>query len=217
MPKRAALESRLGHRFSNCALLEQALTHRSAAALHNERLEFLGDGVLGCVIAEELVARFPQLPEGKLTRLRAELVRKETLSGVGKALGIAAEVRIGSGAPLTASIVADAVEAVFGAVFLDGGYAAARQAICAAYAELLARIDPSVVRKDPKTELQELMHARRKTLPQYRLVSEKRGPKSNLFEVACQLPDLDLSVTGSGASRQQAEQEAARAMLERLK
>ena len=213
----AALERRLGHPFANAALLEQALTHRSAGAQHNERLEFLGDGVLGCVIAQELYARFPELPEGKLTRLRAELVRKEALSELGQALGIAPAVRIGGGAALTASIVADAVEAVFGAVFLDAGYAVARQVISAAYADLLAGIDPSAVRKDAKTELQELMHARRKHLPEYRLAAEKRGPKANLFEVVCVLADLGLTSRGSGASRQQAEQEAALAMLEQLK
>lgn len=216
MSQREALERRLGHRFSDPALLEQALAHRSSGAQHNERLEFLGDGVLGCAIAEALYARFPGLPEGKLTRLRAQLVRKETLSDLGHALGLAALVRTGPGAPLTPSIVADAVEAVFGAVFLDAGYEGARRSIDRAYAELLAGIDPASVQKDAKTQLQELMHARRKMLPEYRLVGEKRSATANVFEVACVLPDLGLTESGSGASRQQAEQKAAAAMLERL-
>jgi ribonuclease-3 len=217
LPQREALERRLGHRFARPALLEQALTHRSSGAQHNERLEFLGDGVLGCVIAEALYGRFPELPEGKLTRLRAQLVRKETLSEVGHALGIAAEVRTGAGAPLTPSIVADAVEAVFGAVFLDAGYDGAREAINTAFADLLAAIDPTSVQKDAKTELQELMHARRKRLPEYRLTAETRSATANVFEVACVLPDLALTSSGTGTSRQQAEQQAARAMLRQLK
>jgi len=217
LSRRDALERRLGHRFASPALLEQALTHRSAGPQHNERLEFLGDGVLGCVVAEELFQRFPQLPEGKLTRLRAQLVRKEALSELGQALGIAPAVRVGPGAPLTPSIVADAVEAVFGAILLDGGYTAARQAIAAAYEGLLSAIDPAVVQKDAKTQLQELMHARRKKLPEYRLVAEQLGPRANLFEVECILPGQDVSARGRGASRQQAEQEAARSVLERIK
>ncbi len=217
MAQREALETRLGHRFSRPALLDQALTHRSASAQHNERLEFLGDGVLGCVIAEALFDRFPALPEGKLTRLRAQLVRKETLSELGQSLGIAAALRLGPGASLTASIVADAVEAVFGAVLLDAGYGAARQVIASAYEGLLGAIDPEAVQKDAKTQLQELMHARRKKLPEYRLAAEKHSATANVFEVECVLPESGLSARGSGASRQQAEQQAAAAMLERLK
>lgn len=216
MSQREALERRLGHRFSRPALLEQALTHRSSGTQHNERLEFLGDGVLGCAIAEALYARFPSLPEGKLTRLRAQLVRKETLSELGEALGIAPQVKTGGGAPLTPSIVADAVEAVFGAVFVDAGYDGARRAIDRAFAGLMDGIDPAVVAKDAKTQLQEVMHARRTQLPEYRLVAEKRGATSNTFEVACLIPELGLSTSGTGASRQQAEQQAALAMLQKL-
>jgi ribonuclease III len=216
LSQREALERRLGHRFSSPALLEQALAHRSSGAQHNERLEFLGDGVLGCAIAEALYARFPALPEGKLTRLRAQLVRKETLSELGHALGLAEQVRTGAGAPLTPSIVADAVEAVFGAIFLDAGYEGARRAIERAFADLVGAIDPEAVGKDAKTQLQELMHARRKKLPEYRLTAEKRGATANVFEVACVLPDLGLTTSGTGASRQQAEQQAAHAMLQEL-
>jgi ribonuclease-3 len=216
LSQREALERRLGHRFSRPALLEQALTHRSSGTQHNERLEFLGDGVLGCAIAEALYARFPALPEGKLTRLRAQLVRKETLSELGEALGIARQVKTGGGAPLTPSIIADAVEAVFGAVFIDAGYDGARQAIDRAFAGLIAGIDPEVVSKDAKTQLQEIMHARRQQLPEYRLAAEKRGATANVFEVTCLLPGLGMSTSGTGASRQQAEQQAALAMLQKL-
>jgi ribonuclease-3 len=216
LPRHEALERRLGHRFSDAALLEQALTHRSAGARHNERLEFLGDGVLGCVIAEELFRRFPALPEGKLTRVRAQLVRKETLAEVAGGLGVPELVQLGPGAPLTPSILADCMEAVFGAVFLDAGYDAARGAIRSAFADLLARTDPDAVQKDPKTRLQELMHARRKRLPEYRVVAEKLSASANLFEVECSLPDLGASARGTGASRQQAEQAAAAALLERF-
>ncbi|HYD55689.1 MAG TPA: ribonuclease III [Burkholderiales bacterium] len=216
MPRHDALERRIGHRFADAALLDQALTHRSAAARHNERLEFLGDGVLDCVIAEELFRRFPDLPEGKLTRVRAQLVRKEALNQLGRSLGVADLVQVGPGAPLTPSILADAVEALFGAVFLDGGYDAARSAIRAAFSDLLSGVDPEAVQKDAKTRLQELMHARHKRLPEYSIVSEKLSAKANLFVVSCTLPDLGLTAQGSGASRQQAEQEAALAILERL-
>ena len=217
MARHDALERRIGHRFADAALLDQALTHRSAAARHNERLEFLGDGVLDCVIAEVLFRRFPDLAEGKLTRVRAQLVRKETLDQLGRSLGVADLVRVGAGAPLTPSIVADSVEALFGAVFLDGGYDAARGAIETAFAELLAGVDPEAVQKDAKTQLQELMHARHKRLPEYSIVSEKLSAKANVFVVACALPDLGLTAQGRGASRQQAEQDAALAMLEQLK
>lgn len=216
MSRHEALERRLGHRFSDASLLEQALTHRSAGARHNERLEFLGDGVLDCVIAEELFRRFPELPEGKLTRVRAQLVRKETLARVADGLGVPALVQVGPGAPLTPSVLADSLEALFGAVFLDAGYDAARRAIRSAFASLLDTIDPEAVQKDPKTRLQELMHARRKRLPEYRVVSEKLSAKANVFEVECSLPDLGASARGTGASRQQAEQAAAAALLERL-
>ncbi|HEX6321904.1 MAG TPA: ribonuclease III, partial [Burkholderiales bacterium] len=174
MSRPAALEERLGHRFADPRLLEQALTHRSRGADNNERLEFLGDGVLGCAVADELYARFPQLSEGKLTRLRASLVREETLAQVGKELGVDALVRLGEGELAAApeprpSILADALEAVLGAVFLDGGYAAARNAVLAAFGPHIDRLDPERPAKDAKTRLQELLQARHRGLPQYRV------------------------------------------------
>ncbi len=221
MPRPAALEKRLGYRFSNPALLEQALTHRSYGAQHNERLEFLGDGVLGCAVAEELYVRFPRLPEGKLTRLRANLVREEALAEVARALDLAAVIRLGEGelansAEPRASILADALEAVFGAVFLDGGYAAARRALLRTFGAALDGLDPERPAKDAKTQLQELLQARRRQLPEYRVVHVQGAAHRQSFEVQCAVPDLGVVATGSGTSRQRAEQQAARAMLEKL-
>jgi ribonuclease-3 len=169
--------------------------------------------VLGCAVADELYARFPQLPEGKLTQLRASLVREESLVEVARQLGIAESVRAGA-TPVSASILADAVEALFGAIFLDGGYPAARQAVVQAFGALLESIDPGKVEKDAKTRLQELMHARGKPLPEYRVVATHGAPHERSFEVECAVEGL--SSTGGGSSRQRAEQEAAKAMLDRL-
>jgi ribonuclease-3 len=213
---REALEQRLGYRFANGALLEQALTHRSFGVPHNERLEFLGDGVLGCAVAQALYLRFPQIPEGKLTQIRAALIRRETLGQVGNGLGIDAGLRLGAEVPVTESIVADGFEAVIGALFLDGGYEAASEAVARIFEPLLARIDPDAILKDAKTRLQEKLQAKRDKLPDYRLISEKLSARENLFEVQCVLPGSGLSTTGSGSSRQKAEQQAAAAMLEKL-
>jgi ribonuclease-3 len=214
----ASFERRLGYGFRGAALLQQALTHRSYGTPHNERLEFLGDGVLGCVIAEELYGRFPEIPEGKLTRLRASLVREEALAELAKELGLPDVMRVGdaeltSGRGARASILADALEAVFGAVFLDGGYDAARGAILRAYEQALASIGPDTTAKDAKTRLQELMQARRRPLPEYRVVATSGAPHKQVFEVECLLPDLGRRATGSGTSRQRAEQRAAEALL----
>ena len=215
----AALESRLGYRFARAELLEQALTHRSHGAAHNERLEFLGDSLLGCVIAEELYRRFPQLSEGKLTRLRASLVRADALAELARELELAPLVRLGEGelaasAEPRPSILADALEALFGAVLLDGGYPAARDAVLAAVATRLERLDPERAAKDAKTELQEKLQAARRPLPVYRLVSVQGAAHRQSFEVECNAGEV--SARGSGSSRQRAEQEAARALLERL-
>jgi ribonuclease-3 len=214
--RRAELEERLGHRFTSTALLEQALTHRSAGPGDNERLEFLGDGVLGCAVAEELYARFPRLAEGRLTRIRARLVREESLAQVAAHLEVAKVLRVGAKHPITPSVLADAVEALFGAVFLDGGYDAARKAMLHTFGPLLADIDPSDPEKDAKTLLQELMHARGRMLPEYRVVATRGAAHQRSFEVECALPELGLAAVGSGTSLQRAEQEAAKAVLEKL-
>lgn len=177
--------------------------------------------MLGCAIADELYARFPRLSEGKLTRLRANLVREEALAEVGKALGLGEFLRLGEGElaagpePRT-SILADAVEAVLGAVFLDGGYEAAHRTVLNAFGPLIDRLDPERPAKDAKTRLQELLQARHRRLPLYRVASVRGEAHRQSFEVECGVPELGLSATGSGTSRQRAEQQAAKAMLELL-
>ncbi|HWA39777.1 MAG TPA: ribonuclease III [Burkholderiales bacterium] len=214
MSPREALEGRLGHRFSRPALLEQALTHRSASAPHNERLEFLGDGVLGCAIAEALFARFPDLPEGQLTRLRASLVREESLVEVAGELALAGLLRRDEREPPRPSMLADAVEALVGAVFVDGGYAPARETVLRCFAAKLEALDPRHVHKDAKTHLQELLQAQGKPLPEYRVVATHGADHNRSFEVECVV--ARLSARGQGTSRQRAEQQAAQAMLELL-
>jgi len=216
LSRHAALEEKLGYRFSDPRLLERALTHRSHGVDHNERLEFLGDGVLGCVVADELYARYPDLAEGKLTRLRASLVREEALAEVAGLLGVAGDLRFDSRQTLMPSVLADTVEAVFGALLLDGGYPATRAAAVRAFAPLLERIDPEQVAKDAKSELQEIMNERRKKLPEYRTVATHGEPHRRSFEVECVLSDMGLTTKGSGTTLQRAQQEAARKMLERL-
>jgi ribonuclease-3 len=216
----ALLERRLGHRFASSALLEQALTHRSHGSLNNERLEFLGDGVLGCAVAEELYARFPQLPEGKLTRLRASLVREESLAEVAEECGLVPHLQIGpggfgSGTVPSRAILADALEAVLGAILLDGGYDAARKSVLLLFGPLIDRLDPEQP-KDAKTRLQEILHSKRKPLPEYRVVSVGGAAHQQSFEIECVIAAAGLKTTGRGTSRQRAEQQAATAMLEKL-
>ncbi len=167
--------------------------------------------MLGCAVADELYARFPQLPEGKLTQLRARLVREESLVELAKNLGLERTLRTGT---MKDSILADSFEAILGAIFLDGGYGAARKAVVQAFGPLLDSLDPGNVEKDPKTRLQELMHARGKTVPQYHVVATHGAPHERSFEVECIIEDA--RTVGNGTSRQRAEQEAARAMLARL-
>ena len=215
MSSRAALEKRIGHRFSNPRLLEQALTHRSHGVDDNERLEFLGDGVLGCAIADELFARFPQLTEGQLTRLRASLVREEALAEAAARIGLGEHLRLGK-VDLQPSLLADAVEAIVGAVFLDAGYDAARKSVVTVLGPQIDALDPARSAKDAKTELQERLQARRLQLPEYRVVSVQGEAHKQSFEVECRVAALDLSATGSGTSRQRAEQQAAQRLLDKL-
>jgi len=217
----ATLESRLGYRFRNAALLDQALTHRSYGSPHNERLEFLGDGVLDCVVAELLYGRFPSLSEGQLTRLRAGLVREETLCGIARKLALGKHMRLGEGELASpggprSSILADAMEALFGAVLLDGGYDAARTAVLAVYGAALNELDPDQTGKDAKTRLQEYLQSRRHPLPEYRISATHGAAHIQTFEVECLVAELGLRSTGSGTSRQRAEQQAAEGMLREL-
>jgi ribonuclease-3 len=221
LSRTAALEQRLGHRFADRSLLERALTHRSRGAENNERLEFLGDGVLGCAIAEELYGRFPGLSEGNLTRLRATVVREEALAAVATELGLGELLLRGEGELSNApgprqSMLADAMEAVFGAVFIDGGYDAARKAVLSALGDQMADLDPERVAKDAKTRLQELLQGQHRPLPEYHVRAVQGAAHRQSFEVECVLTDDGARTTGTGASRQKAEQEAAREMLRRL-
>ena len=167
--------------------------------------------MLGCAVADELYARFPRLPEGKLTQLRASLVRRDSLARVAHELGLADRVRA---AAITDSVLADCVEAVIGAVFLDGGYPAAHRAVVQAFGPLLDAVDPGKVEKDAKTRLQELMHARGKPVPQYRVIATHGAPHERSFEVECTIDDRRSQ--GRGTSRQRAEQDAAQAILQQL-
>jgi ribonuclease-3 len=217
----ATLESRLGYRFRDAALIEQALTHRSYGSPHNERLEFLGDGVLDCVVAEALYGRFPSLSEGKLTRLRADLVREEALCDLARKLELGGYLRLGEGELANVggarpSILADAMEAVFGAVLLDGGYDAARATVLTVYGDALEGLDPAQTGKDPKTRLQEYLQGRHRPLPEYRVTATRGAAHLQTFEVDCVVAELGLRSTGSGTSRQRAEQQAAEALLREL-
>ncbi len=219
--RHAALERRLGHRFKDPALLAQALTHRSFGSPHNERLEFLGDGVLGCVIGEALYARFPDISEGKLHLLQASLVREASLAAVARALELSRFLRLGAGEASSggadrSSILADAMEAVFGAVFLDGGYEAARAVVRRALEEPLAKLDPKQSPKDAKTRLQEWLQGRGQGLPEYRVTATEGAPPHQVFVVECAAAGLKLRASGSGSSRRRAEQQAAATLLKQI-
>jgi ribonuclease-3 len=208
---------RLDYAFRELNLLRQALTHRSYGASHNERLEFVGDAVLNCVVALALYERFPQTPEGELSRARASLVNRDTLARLARQLDLGAAIRLGegeqkSGGADRTSIVADALEAVFGAVFLDGGFDAARTVIDGIYADLLRGADPATLGKDPKTRLQEWLQARRLPVPEYTVAATSGEAHVQQFEVDCRIAALSIAARGSGASRRAAEQEAAAAV-----
>jgi ribonuclease-3 len=213
------LESLLGHRFSDRKLLHEALTHRSFGAPHNERLEFLGDSVLNLVIATELFERYEDLREGELSRLRAALVREQTLHELALGLRLGHWLRLGegehkSGGSQRPSILADALEAVFGAVYSDGGFTAARGVIRRLYESRFQLLDPAAPSKDPKTRLQELVQARHLPLPVYSVLSTRGAAHDQVFEVECTVESFDVRTRGTGASRRLAEQDAARHALE---
>jgi ribonuclease-3 len=215
LPRPEDLERRLGHRFADPKLLEQALTHGSRGGADYQRLEFLGDGVLGCVVAGELYARFPRLDEGKLSQLRSMLVREASLAEAADALGLGERLKLGA-VRLRPSLLADALEALFGAVFLDGGYAAARGVVLAALGPALESLDPEGEVRDPKTRLQELVQARYRSVPRYRVTASRGAAHERTFEVECRVEELSLAASGSGSSRRRAEQDAAAALLRQL-
>lgn len=215
------LASALGHEFSRPELLSQALTHRSFGSPHNERLEFLGDSVLNCVVATLLYGRFGGLAEGDLSRQRANLVRQEALAGIAQSLDLGSYLRLGegelkSGGYRRPSILADGLEAVLGAIYLDAGFDAAHAAIARLYLPLLERLDPTDSGKDAKTALQEVLQGRKLALPKYALVTTRGEAHAQEFEVECGVAALGIQTRGRGASRRIAEQVAARAALDQM-
>lgn len=213
--------TRLNYEFVDEDLLIQALTHRSYSITNNERLEFLGDSVLGHVIAEALFRREIQTDEGGLTRLRALLVRGKTLAEIGRELELGDIMRLGSGETRGGdhqrdSILADGLEALFGAVLLDGGIEAAREVILRLYADRLATLPAADELKDPKSRLQERLQGQGMPLPQYEVTREEGPPHNRKFEVTCMISELEIQTSGAGSSRRMAEQQAAQAALLQL-
>ncbi|MFA5530500.1 MAG: ribonuclease III [Thiohalomonadaceae bacterium] len=215
------LSRALGYHFSTPDLLRSALTHRSFGSKHNERLEFLGDAVLSFIVSSELYARFPALDEGRLSRLRASLVKGDTLAELARSLELGDYLQLGSGELKSggfrrASILADAMEAVIGAVYLDGGIDAAHHLVLALYGDNLDNVSPGANLKDPKTRLQEHLQSRRLPLPHYEVVSVTGEAHDQTFVVHCFVHSLPEPTEGTGASRRRAEQAAAEAALNLL-
>ena len=216
-----ALQKAIGHRFSRLELLQQAVTHRSFGSPHNERLEFLGDSIVNCVTAIALFERFGELREGDMSRLRANLVRQEALHRLAEGLKLGEYLRLGegemkSGGHRRPSILADALEAIFAAVFLDAGFEAAKAVIDQLYASSIASLDPARALKDPKTALQEWLQGRRMPLPKYSLADARGEAHQQEFEVECEITGLGLKTRGIGVSRRAAEQQSAQRALELL-
>ncbi|MCB1761778.1 MAG: ribonuclease III [Gammaproteobacteria bacterium] len=211
----------LGYQFDQSSLLQRALTHRSADESNNERLEFLGDAILGFVIADALYRNYRDANEGQLSRLRARLVKKESLAAIARKLGLGSYLNLGagelrSGGHARDSILADALEALFAAVYLDSGYQSARKLILKLYHERIDGLSAAMQEKDPKTRLQEYLQSRKVALPDYTILAVSGEQHDQHFDVACQVAELDLITQGSGSSRRKAEQKAAADMLELL-
>lgn len=222
MEKAAQLAKKLNHTFSDIKLLHAAITHRSSSEINNERLEFLGDSILNFVVAAELYERFPKAREGDLTRLRALLVRGETVAEVAKELSVGDYLSLGigerkSGGHQRISILADALEAIIGAIYLDASLAVCRVCILCWYEARLNALVPGVSQKDAKTELQEYMQARRVPLPEYRVIQMNGDAHNPLFEVQCIFALLEGPFIGVANTRRKAEQNAADAALKALK
>jgi ribonuclease-3 len=217
-----ALQQRLQHEFKTPALLSQAVTHRSFSVDHNERLEFLGDSVLSLAISDLLYQRLSALPEGDLSRVRANLVKQDTLHQLSEALGLPDVIRLGegemrSGGQKRPSILADALEAVIGAVYLDAGFPAAQALVHRLFKAVEINPEMDAIGKDPKTELQEWLQGRKMNLPLYRVVATLGAAHKQTFDVECEIIELNFSERGIGGSRRAGEQAAAAAMLQTLK
>ena len=220
-PELSALQNRLQHPFANPRLLERALTHRSFSADHNERLEFLGDSVLNLAISGLLFEKLGDLPEGDLSRIRANLVKQDTLFELAQGLGVSSALRLGdgekrSGGHKRPSILADALEAMIGAVYLDGGFDVASALVRRLYGNVELSSRMSALGKDPKTELQEWLQARKMKLPVYRVVATLGEAHKQTFDIECTVQETGHSERGIGASRRAGEQAAAAAMLQHL-
>ncbi len=218
---RNALCSQLGHVFTQPQLLQRALTHRSHSAAHNERLEFLGDSVVNCVVAKYLHDSYPDLPEGDLSRLRSNLVNQQTLYTLAQQLHLGELLLLGEGERKSAgasrpSILADALEALIGALFLDGGFDAAEKAVLSLYIPFIRQADVLTLGKDPKTLLQEYLQSRKLALPKYTVVATQGEAHAQLFQVECAIAQLNMATRGEGTSRRIAEQMAADAAFNQL-
>jgi len=216
------LEARLGHTWGNRDLLLQALTHRSFSPRNYERLEFLGDGVLNCVVGLMLYRQFPDQPEGRLSRLRANLVNQDSLHEIAQDLDLGPHLRLGegelkSGGAQRPSILADALEAIIGAVYLDAGFAKAQSLVHRLFNAVEINPQMEAIGKDPKTELQEWLQGRKMKLPVYTVVGTIGAAHKQSFDVECEIPQLQLSERGIGGSRRAGEQAAAAAMLQTIK
>ncbi|MDQ3777176.1 MAG: ribonuclease III [Pseudomonadota bacterium] len=212
------LPARLGHRFRDAALLRAALTHSSAGEVDNERLEFLGDAVLALLIGESLYDRFPEANEGQLSRLRASLVKRETLARLARGLMLGPQLILGEGEKRNGgaerdSNLANALEAVIGAIYLDGGIDACRTEVLPWFEGTMAGLTRDGLRKDPKTELQELLQSRRLPLPSYEVTEVAGQPPRQVFTVRCSTEALRAPVAGNGSGRRRAEQAAAQSAL----
>lgn len=215
------LSRSLEYEFTDKGLLEQALTHRSVGRENNERLEFLGDSILSFVISTELYQRFEEIDEGSLSRLRASLVKGDTLAVMARELSLGDYLNLGSGELKSggfrrASILADALEALFGAIFLDSDIETVQRVILKLFHERLARVDPAKALKDPKTRLQEYLQSRSLALPEYEVIDIQGKSHAQTFTVSCRADGLDEAVVSQGSSRRKAEQAAAQEVLNRL-
>lgn len=217
----AKFEKLFGYTFKDASLLELAFTHRSYAKNNNERLEFLGDSILNCTIAAELYLRYPDVPEGDLSRLRSSLVDKDTLARLARTYDFGQYIRLGGGELKTGgwrrdSILADAMEAIFGAVYLDSGVVSAQLFITTVYDDVLSDVPDINELKDPKTRLQEYLQAQKLPIPSYSIVSVSGKSHEQQFTVECSVPDYRINIQAVGTSRRKAEQAAAKSVLETL-
>ena len=214
----AAAVSRVDHSFVRPELFEQALTHRSAGHHNNERLEFIGDGILNFVIAAALYEQYPEAPEGDLSRFRSRLVRQETLAEIGRELELSPWLIMGpgelkSGGRQRDSVLGDTVEAILGAIYLDSGFEACRRQIHCWFDRRVSSLPAAEELKDPKTRLQEYLQAKHLKLPVYELIAEQGADHAKIFTIKCTIPELELEATATARSRRKAEQSAAAAML----